>query len=102
VSVVKSGMMSESTTERTARCPAQITDLVVELLADLLHEDASDLRTELLEKGGGMPVDSLDLFDVLAEFRQRTGLKFPKRKLRRHTMRSVGAFAAFAAREATS
>jgi len=81
---------------------AQITDLVVDLLADLLHEDVEDLRAELLEKGSGMPVDSLDLFDILAEFRQRTGLKIPKRKLRRHTMRSVGAFAAFAAREATT
>jgi acyl carrier protein len=87
---------------QTGWTEAQITDLVVELLADLLHEEAGDLRAELLVKGGGMPVDSLDLFDVLAEFRQRTGLKIPKRKLRRQTMRSVGAFAAFAAREATS
>lgn len=81
---------------------AQITDLVVDLLADLLNEDSDSLRAELLEKGSGMPVDSLDLFDVLAEFRQRTGLEIPKRMLRRHTMRSVGAFAAFAAREATT
>src|SRR4051794_4470862 len=87
---------------QTGWTEAQITDLVVDLLADLLHQDAGDLRDELLEKDGGMPVDSLDLFDILAEFRQRTGLKIPKRKLRRHTMRSVGAFAAFAAREATS
>lgn len=86
---------------QTGWTEAQITDLVVELLADLLHENAGDVRTDLLEKGSGMPVDSLDLFDVLAEFHQRTGLKIPKRKLRRNTMRSVGAFAAFAAREAT-
>jgi acyl carrier protein len=81
---------------------AQIADLVVDLLADLLDEDADDLRAALLDKGSGMPVDSLDLFDVLAEFRQRTGLKIPTRKLRRHTMRSVSAFAAFAAGEATT
>jgi acyl carrier protein len=87
---------------QTGWSEAQISDLVVGLLADLLHEDAGDLRAELLEKGGGMPVDSLDLFDVLAEFRQRTGLTIPKRKLRRDTMRSVGAFASFAAREATN
>jgi acyl carrier protein len=87
---------------QTGWTEAQITDLLVELLANLLHEDTADLRAELLEKGDGMPIDSLDLFDVLAEFRQRTGLKIPKRKLRRDTMRSVGAFAAFAAREATS
>jgi acyl carrier protein len=87
---------------RTGWTEAEITDLVVELLADLLAEDADDMRAELLEKGSGMPVDSLDLFDVLAEFRQRTGLRIPKRKLRKHTMRSVRAFAEFAAREATS
>jgi acyl carrier protein len=79
----------------------QIADLVVELLADLLDEDPDDLRDDLLAKGSAMPVDSLDLFDVLVEFHQRTGLKIPKRKLRRRTMRSVAAFAEFAAREAT-
>jgi acyl carrier protein len=80
----------------------QIGELVVELLADLLHQDAAELRTALLEKGSSMPVDSLDLFDVLAEFRQRTGLKIPKRKVRRDTMRSIGAFASFAVREGKS
>ena len=79
----------------------QIADLVVELLGDLLKTDPDDLRAELLSKGATMPVDSLDLFDVLVEFRQRTGLSIPKRKLRRRTMRSVTAFAEFAAREAT-
>jgi acyl carrier protein len=97
--------MATTTTPATPQAgwtEAQITDLVVELLADMLHEDAGDLRVELLERGGGMPVDSLDLFDVLAEFRQRTGLTIPKRKLRRDTMRSVSGFASFAAREATN
>jgi acyl carrier protein len=79
----------------------QIADLVLELLGDLLGTDTDDLRTELQDKGSAMPVDSLDLFDVLVEFRQRTGLRIPKRKLRRRTMRSVQAFAEFAAREGT-
>ncbi|MGA2927144.1 MAG: hypothetical protein ABSG43_14300 [Solirubrobacteraceae bacterium] len=47
-----------------------------------------------------MPVDSLDLMDILVEFRQCTGLRIPKKKLRRRDMRSVRAFAQFAAREA--
>jgi acyl carrier protein len=89
----------------TALVPAwtetRISELVIELLGDLLKTDPADLRDELLAKGGAMPVDSLDLFDVLVEFRQRTGLTIPKRKLRRRTMRSVAAFAEFAAREAT-
>lgn len=79
----------------------QITDLVIELLGDLLKTDPDDLRAELLSKGAAMPVDSLDLFDILVEFRQRTGLSIPKKRLRRRTMRSVTAFAEFAAREAT-
>jgi acyl carrier protein len=79
---------------------SQINDLVLELLADLLDEDVDDLRRDLLDKGATMPVDSLDLFDILVEFRQRTSLRIPKRKLRRRDMRSVGAFAKFAAREA--
>jgi acyl carrier protein len=81
---------------------ARISELVIELLGDLLDTDPADLRAELEGKGSAMPVDSLDLFDVLVEFRQRTGLKIPKRKLRRRTMRSVQAFAEFAAREGTS
>lgn len=78
----------------------QITELIIELLGDLLKTDPNDLRAELLGKGAAMPVDSLDLFDVLVEFRQRTGLTIPKKKLRRRTMRSVTAFAEFASREA--
>jgi acyl carrier protein len=74
--------------------------VVLRLLADLLKKDPDDLRRGLLSAGEGMPVDSLDLFDVLVEFRKETGLTIPKRKLRRHTMRSVKAFSEFAAREA--
>ena len=85
----------------TAPTETQVAELVIELLGDLLKKDSDDLRAELLSKGAAMPVDSLDLFDILVEFRQRTGLTIPKRKLRRRTMRSVTAFAAFAAREAT-
>lgn len=80
---------------------AELAEILLELLGDLLRKEPDDLRAELEAKGTGMPVDSLDLCDVLVEFRQRTGLKIPKRKLRRHTMRSVGAFAAFAASEGT-
>jgi acyl carrier protein len=47
-----------------------------------------------------MPVDSLDIFDILAEFRTLTGLTLPKRELRQETMRSVAALAKFAADKA--
>ena len=77
----------------------RVVDVVLELLADLLDRDPDELERELLEAGIGMPVDSLDLFDILVEFRQRTGLRIPKSKLRRRDMRSVRAFAQFAVRK---
>lgn len=93
-----------STTTPAAITPTwnedRLAGLVVELLADLLDEDRSQLERDLRDKGTGMPVDSLDLMDILIEFRQRTGLRIPKKKLRRRDMRSVQAFAEFAAREA--
>ena len=73
--------------------------LVLELLGRLLRKDPSALRAELVEAGSDMPVDSLDLFDVLAEFRQRTGITIPKRQIRRRTMRSLREFSRFVAEE---
>ncbi|MCA1697541.1 MAG: hypothetical protein LC790_00995 [Actinobacteria bacterium] len=78
-----------------------IEDLIIELLADEEGEDPDDLRRQLVDKGATMPVDSLAMLDILVVFRKRTGLTIPKRKLRRRTMRSVKAFAEFAAKEAS-
>lgn len=78
----------------------ELEDLTLELLAELLAKDRDLLRTELVAKGAAMPVDSLDMFDILKDFHQRTGLKIPKRKVRRQTLRSVRAFAEFVAKEA--
>jgi acyl carrier protein len=88
-------------TTTTTTTPAQqaIEEIVLELLADLLKRDVGDLRTELLAGGAGMPVDSLDMLDILVEFRKRTDLTIPKRKLKRRTMRSIRAFAEFAVKE---
>jgi acyl carrier protein len=79
---------------------AEVEDLVIELLGDFLKEDPEQLRKKLVDKGAGMPVDSLDLFDVLQDLRKRTGLRIPVRKLRRQTMRSVKLFAKFVEQEA--
>lgn len=95
-------MAATTTAPPTPWTDARISEVVIELLGDLLDTDPADLRAELVDKGSAMPVDSLDLFDILVEFHQRTGLKIPKSKLRRRTMRSVQAFAEFAAREGTS
>lgn len=79
----------------------QVTTLTIELLANQLRQDPVDLRLELDGKGSGMPVDSLDMFDILQEFRARTGLTLPVRALKRETLRSVAAFAHFVVNEAT-
>jgi acyl carrier protein len=78
---------------------AELEDLVIELLADEEGRDADELRTELEGKGGSMPVDSLKMFAILVEFRTRTGLTIPKRKLTNKVLRSVTVFADFVAKE---
>ncbi|MFL6101377.1 MAG: acyl carrier protein [Actinomycetales bacterium] len=84
----------------TAPTTAQgVEDLVVELLADLLNEPAADLAARLRTDGPNMPVDSLDMFDILADFRKRTGLRLRVRELKRETLRSVKAFAEFVMRQ---
>jgi acyl carrier protein len=82
------------------RTKEQITDLTIELLAEQLHQDPTDLRRELEGNGALMPVDSLDMFDILQEFRVRTGLTLPVKSLKRNTLRSVVAFAEFVLNEA--
>ncbi len=82
------------------RTTEQITALTIELLADLLHRNPSDLRRELEAKGALMPVDSLDMFDILQEFRARTGLTLPVKSLKRKTLRSIRAFTEFVLSEA--
>lgn len=89
-----------SATKTRAQTAAE--DVVVELLATLRKTSVEELRQELGAAGEGMPVDSLDMFDVLVEFRQRTGITIDKKKLRRRTMRSVEAFAQFATKDASS
>ena len=78
-----------------------IEALVLTLLAEQMGEDQEALTIRLQEKGGGMPIDSLEMFDMLAEFRKNTGLKIPVKKLKKNTLRSVRAFAEFAAKEAS-
>ncbi len=70
--------------------------LILELLADLVGREVGELSRELRTEAPTMPVDSLDMFDILQEFRNRTGLKLPVRQIRRDTLRSVQAFAEFA------
>jgi len=76
-----------------------IEALVLALLAEQMGEDRETLTVRLQAKGAGMPIDSLEMFDMLAEFRKKTGLKIPVKKLKKNTLRSVRAFAEFAAKE---
>jgi acyl carrier protein len=79
---------------------AELEAILFDLLGKLLKEDPDALREKLEAKGANMPVDSLDIFDILAEFRILTGLTLPKRELRQETLRSVAALAKFAAEKA--
>lgn len=84
----------------TAWTEERVSALVLDLLADLLSEAREDLQFRLTAAGSGMPVDSLDMMDIIAEFRQRTGITIRRSKLRPHHMRSVRAFAGFVSSEA--
>jgi acyl carrier protein len=77
--------------------PAELEGIVIELLGDLKNTDPDTLRAELEAKDGALPVDSLDMFDILQEFRKRTGIKIDVKKVRRRTMRSIKLFTALAA-----
>jgi hypothetical protein len=68
-----------------------------QVLMDILVPYLGTTAAELAARGPGMPVDSLDLFDVLPEFWVATGLKVPTKELRRSTMRSIDAFVSYVA-----
>lgn len=83
------------TTATPTLTKALVVDLTLECLASYLTEDKHTLRARLQSDGPNMPIDSLDLFDVLSEVRQQTGLKLPSKKCKRDTLRSLEAFAEF-------
>lgn len=71
--------------------------VLLEMLAPYLGMTLPDLTARLSAAGQGMPVDSMDLFDVLPDFWKATGLKVRTTELRRSTMSSVDAFIAYVA-----
>jgi hypothetical protein len=76
---------------------AELTDQLLVVLADYLGKTPTDLKMELIAVGPSMPVDSLDLFDVLPDFWRVTGLKVRTSKLTRKVMNSVEAFIEYVA-----
>jgi len=86
-------------TESNAWDRTSVENLVLELLGKLLGEEPGNLRVRLTSEGIQMPIDSLDMFDMLQEFRQITGIRVPVRKLGHRTLRSVSAFATFVTEE---
>ncbi|HTC70476.1 MAG TPA: hypothetical protein VK662_12975 [Acidothermaceae bacterium] len=85
-----------STAITTWTVPA-LRDVLIAVLAKYLGTTPAALAAELAAVGPTMPVDSMDLFDVLPEFWNATGLKIPTKNLRRSTMRSVDAFVTYVA-----
>lgn len=80
-----------------ARSIPALKAIALELLADYLGTTPTQLEAELAARGAGLPVDSMDLFDVLPDFWKRTGLTVPTKKLTRRTMRSLDAFVTYVA-----
>lgn len=85
------------TTTTTVWTVPALKQVLLEILAPYLGKSAAELAAELATRGPGMPVDSMDLFDVLPEFWKATGLKVPTKELRRSTMQSIDAFVAYVA-----
>jgi acyl carrier protein len=67
--------------------------LVIELLAEEFGRDSDDVRAELEGEGPQMPVDSLDILDILQALEDRTGLRVKADKKTGRSMRSVRDFA---------
>jgi acyl carrier protein len=90
--------MATSTTTPTK--VQQIEELLIRLLADELDEDPEELREQLQEGGAAMPIDSLQLLEIVPALRKETKLSLLTSKLTRKATKSVGAFAHYIAHEA--
>lgn len=85
-----------TTTTTTWTVPA-LKNALLDILASYLGTTPAQLAAELAARGQAMPIDSLDLFDVLPDFWKATGLNVSTKDLRRATMRSIDAFVAYVA-----
>jgi hypothetical protein len=81
----------------TITAPATTLDVpaIKDALMNLLVPYLGVTRDEIEARGPGMPIDSLDLFDVLPDFWRVTGLRVPSKALRRRTMQSIDAFVTY-------
>jgi acyl carrier protein len=78
----------------------QIEELLIDLLADELDETPHELRARLQAGGGTMPIDSLQLLEIVPALRKETKLSLLTSKLTRQATKSVAAFAHYIAHEA--
>ena len=81
---------------------ANLTDLLLEVLGNYLTVDPEDLKKELSAVGPTMPIDSLDLFDVLPDFWRASGLTVSTSNLTRKVMNSIDAFVEYVAENGVS
>jgi acyl carrier protein len=77
----------------------QAEALILELLADECDETPTELRERLSRQGPAMPIDSLELLEIVVELRKRTNLTLLTSKLTRRATKSVHAFADYIANE---
>ena len=89
-----------ATPTKTPTKTEEIEALLIDLLADELDENADELRERLERGGAAMPIDSLQLLEIVPALRKETGLSLLTSKLTRKATKSVAAFAYYIAHEA--
>ncbi|MCP4835999.1 MAG: hypothetical protein GY895_14690 [Phycisphaera sp.] len=75
--------------------PADLQDIVFDVLRTDLKLGAIDLSRDTAMVGDELGLDSLDLLMVVTGTEKRLGIKIPNDRLGPDTMRTIGAFVDF-------
>jgi acyl carrier protein len=73
--------------------PRDIEDLTIELLAEEAKCSPGEMRQRLEEAGGGLPIDSILLVEVVVRIEDRYGVHLPTTLETARNLRSVRDFA---------
>lgn len=72
----------------------EIEDLIIELLAEEAGVSPAEMRAQLEEGGGDLPIDSVLAAEVVARVERRCGVELPATAETAQCLRSVRQFAA--------
>lgn len=77
---------------------SEVEDAILKLVAEQEGRQIQDLRRELLERGLEMPIDSLQLVEILVALEQRFDVRLPESQVTARSLQSVKALAALVCR----